>query len=105
MILVRYLTLVALVTWLGALADERFGDLLHRAHLLVYACGALTVTGLFVLKFMGPPPRAFVLRAAIAALMLLLALASGFVARGAANLLLTIDLGLGLILLIWYVRE
>jgi hypothetical protein len=105
MILVRYLTLVALVLWLGVLADERFGDLVHRAHLLVYACGAVTVTGLFVMKFMGPPPRAFVLRAAIASLMLLLALGAAFAARDAANLLLTVDLGLGLILLIWYVRE
>jgi hypothetical protein len=105
MIIVRYLTLVALVIWLGALVDERFGDLVRRAHLLTYACGAATVTGLFVLKFMGPPPRAFVMRAGIAVLMLLLALAAAFAPRAAANLLLTVDIGLGLVLLIWYVRE
>ena len=105
MILVRYLTLVALVIWLGALVDERFGDLERRAHLLAYACGAVTVTGLFVLKFMGPPPIAFVVRAGIALLMLALALAAAFVVRDLANLLLTIDIGLGLVLLIWYVRE
>ncbi len=63
MILVRYATLVALVIWLGAMVDERFGDLFRRAHLLTYACGAATVVGLFVLKFLGPPPMAFVLRA------------------------------------------
>jgi hypothetical protein len=105
MILVRYVTLVALVIWLGALVDERFGDLVRRAHLLTYASGAVTVTGLFVLKFMGPPPRAFVMRAVIAVLMLALALATTFVARDAANLMLTADIGLGLVLLIWYVRE
>ena len=105
MIVVRYVTLVALVIWLGALVDERFGDLVRRAHLLTYACGAVTVAGLFVLKFMGPPPRGFVIRAGITVLMLLLALATAFVAHDTANLLLTVDIGLGLVLLIWYVRE
>lgn len=105
MILVRYVTLVALVIWLGAMVDERFGDLLRRPHLISYACGAATVVGLFVLKFMGPPPMAFVVRAGIAVVMLALALGTAFVARGAGNVLLTINIGLGLVLLIWYVRE
>lgn len=106
MILVRYATLVALVIWLGAMVDERFGDLVRRAHLLTYACGAATVVGLFALKFLGPPPTAFVLRAGIAVLMLALALAAALIApRDAANLLMTINIGLGFVLLIWYVRE
>ena len=105
MIVVRYVTLVALVIWLGAMVDERFGELVRRAHLLTYACGAVTVVGLFVLKFMGPPPRAFVLRAGIALLMLAVAAAGAFVARDALNLLLTVNIALGLVLLIWYVRE
>jgi hypothetical protein len=105
MILVRYATLVALVLWLGVMVDDRFGDLLRRAHLIGYGCGAATVVGLFVLKFMGPPPMAFFLRAAIAVLMLALAVAAAFVARDISNLLLTVNIGLGLVLLIWYVRE
>src|SRR4051812_16879994 len=105
MILVRYATLVALVLWLGVMVDDRFGDLLRRAHLISYACGAATVVGLFVLKFMGPPPMAFVVRAAIAILMLCLSLAAAFVARDLSQLLLTVNIGLGLVLLIWYVRE
>ena len=105
MILVRYATLVALVIWLGAMVDERFGDLFRRAHLVAYGSGAATVVGLFVLKFMGPPPIAFVLRAGIAVLMLAIAAAAPFVARDASQLLMTVDIALGFVLLIWYVRE
>ena len=105
MILVRYATLVALVIWLGAMVDERFGGLFHGAHLIAYGCGAATVVGLFVLKFMGPPPIAFVLRAGIAVLMVAIAAAAAFVPRDASQLLLTVNIGLGFVLLIWYVRE
>jgi hypothetical protein len=34
-----------------------------------------------------------------------LAFAAAFVARDVANLLLTVNIGLGLVLLFWYVRE
>ena len=106
MILVRYGTLVALVIWLGAMVDERYGELFRRAHLLTYVCGAATVIGLFVLKFLGPPPMAFVVRAGIAVLMLAIAAAAAFAApRDVANLLMTVNIGLGFVLLIWYVRE
>ena len=106
MIVVRYATLVALVIWLGAMVDERFGDLFRRAHLLTYACGVATVVGLFVLKFLGPPPMAFFVRAAIAILMLAIAFAAAFLApREASNVLLTVNIGLGFVLLVWYVRE
>ena len=106
MILVRYVTLVALVIWLGAMVDERYGALFHRAHLVTYVCGAATVAGLFVLKFLGPPPMAFVLRAGIAVLMLAIAVAAALVAPpDVANLLMTVNIGLGFVLLIWYVRE
>jgi hypothetical protein len=105
MILVRYATLVALVIWLGVMVDERFGGVLRRPHLISYACGAAVVVGLFVLKFMGPPPMAFVMRAGIAVLMLVSALATAFVTHDVSNLLLTVNIGLGLVLLVWYVRE
>src|SRR5258706_15742971 len=106
MIIVRYATLVALVLWLGAMIGARFGELFRHAALMAYGCGAATIVGLFVLKFMGPPPRAFVARAAIAALMLIIAAASSLAAnRDTAAMLLTIDIVLGFVLLIWYVRE
>ena len=105
MILVRYVTLAALVIWLGALAGDQFGDL-RRIPLIPFACGAVLVVGLFVMKFMGPPPIGFAVRAGIAVLMLAIALAAAFVApRSASPLLMTANLGLGFVLLAWYVRE
>ena len=103
MLAVRYLALVALVVWLGGmavlgsivapstfrvlqaidpgngrvLAGALFGEVLGRFHLVAYACGAILVVCLFVMKFVGPPPRAFAIRAAIVAVMLALALYSG----------------------------
>jgi uncharacterized membrane protein YwaF len=106
MIVVRYATLVALVVWLGAMMGEQFGDLLRRVHLVTYACGAATVVGLFVMKFMGPPPRAFAVRAAIAVVMLALTLGSTLlVTRDVSAALMIVNIGLGLVLLNWYVRE
>jgi hypothetical protein len=106
MILVRYATLVALVIWLAAMMGERFGDLFRRAHLIGYACGATTVVGLFVLKFMGPPPMAFVMRVGLAVLMLAIALGSILLEnRDLSSMLTTVNIGLGFVLLIWYVRE
>jgi len=106
MIVVRYVTLVALVIWLGAMAGDQFGDLLRRIPLIPFACGAVMLVGLFVMKFMGPPPIGFVLRAGIALLMLAIALsATVVVPRGASPLLMTTNIALGFVLLIWYVRE
>ncbi len=106
MIVVRYLTLAALVLWIGVMLDARFGDVIRRAQLLPYACGAIVVTGLFAAKFLGPPPAAFVWRAAIAVLMLAIAVATAFVAPpDTVRLLHTVNLALGFLLLIWYVRE
>jgi hypothetical protein len=106
MIIVRYATLVALVLWLGAMINARFGNLLWRVDTISYGCGLVTVVGLFVMKFMGPPPHAFVPRAAIAVLMLLVAFASALPATGEfSTTLMVINIGLGLGLLYWYVRE
>jgi hypothetical protein len=109
MIVVRYATLMALVIWLGSMMGARFGELVGRFDLLAYACGAAVVVGLFVMKFLGPPPPAFIPRVAIVFLMLGIAVASAtFVARIAPDLskmLSAINIGLGLVLLFWYVRE
>ena len=72
-------TLVALVVWLGAMIDAAVRRPDPAAlTLILYGCGAATVVGLFVLKFIGPPPHAFVLRAGIAVLMLAIAAAAAF---------------------------
>jgi uncharacterized membrane protein len=164
MVVIRYLALTVLVIWLGGmvvlgllvapstfgvlqasapdpgsgrmLAGAVFGEILRRFHLLAYACGALLLVSLLAMKFIGPPPQAFVARAAIVALMLAIAIYSGVpVSREIAALqaqvsgpmsalpqtdarrarfdrlhslsttLMTINMGLGLVLLYWYVRE
>jgi hypothetical protein len=106
MILVRYATLVALVVWLGAMMNSRFGNLFWRVDTISYGCGLLTVVGLFVMKFMGPPPHAFVPRAAIVVLMLAIAFVSTLPATGEfSTTLMVVNIGLGLVLLYWYVRE
>jgi len=88
------------------MVDERFPDMLRRTLPVTYACGGATVVGLFMLKFLGPPPIAFVMRAGITVLMLAIAVASLFLApRDPSNLLMTVNIGLGFLLLIWYVRE
>jgi hypothetical protein len=104
MLVVRYVALVALVLWIGAMAGVLFPDVFARPLWLASACGAVIVVCLFVMKFVGPPPRSFVPRALITVLMLLLMLTS-IVLRTASATLLTINLVLGLVLLFWYVRE
>jgi hypothetical protein len=99
-IVVRYLALAALTVWLGSMsvlgvlvlptigralqtADGHLlpsgvlSEVLRLFHLLAYACGAVLLICLFVIKFVGPPPRAFKLRAVLVALMLAIALYSG----------------------------
>ena len=106
MIVVRYTTLVALVVWLGAMMSAPFVHLVGRTDLVAYGCGATIVVGLFVMKFMGPPPHAFVARVAIVALMLGMAFGSTqFVARDLSPMFSAANIALGFVLLFWYVRE
>ena len=106
MLLVRYATLVALVLWLGAMINERFGNLLWRVDTISYGCGIVTVVGLFVMKFVGPPPHAFVPRAALAVVMMLIAFTATLPAAGEfSTTLMAVNIGLGLVLLYWYARE
>jgi hypothetical protein len=159
---VRYLALMALVIWLGGmivigllvapstfrvlqaadplngrmLAGAVFGEVLRLFHLLAYGCGLVVLICLFLMKFIGPPPSAFVARAAIVVVMLALAFYSGIPVTRELNAiqskvtgpvsrlpqddprrvrfdrlhrtstaLMTINMGLGLVLLLWYVRE
>jgi choline-glycine betaine transporter len=106
MIVVRYGTLAALVLWLSAMLGARFGDLIGQRPLVSLACGAVTFVGLFAMKFLGPPPPAFVPRVAIVFVMLVLAAASAW--RGTSSTaawLLTVNICLGFVLLYWYTRE
>ena len=104
MLAVRYVVLVALVVWLGGMLTVFTGDLLRPIPLVAAGCGAIILLGLFVMKFIGPPPHGFIPRAVITAIMLLLVIASA-VYRTLAAQLMAITLALGLMLLFWYVRE
>jgi hypothetical protein len=102
MFAVRYVALAALVVWIGGQLTSVGGQLFDRPDLLAYACGAIIVVALLVMKFVGPPPHAFAPRFALVVLMLAIAAATGPRARSAA---LTVNLALGAVLLFWYVRE
>ncbi|HKB13185.1 MAG TPA: hypothetical protein VKD69_21120 [Vicinamibacterales bacterium] len=106
MIAVRFATLAALVFWLSALLAARFGDLFRRLDLVAYTCGTVAIVGLFVMKFIGPPPHGFIPRAALAFVMLAIAIASASMrAADTVAALLTLEIALGFVLLTWYVRE
>jgi hypothetical protein len=103
MIVIRYVTLAALVVWLGGmislgavvapstfrvlqatdpatgrmLAGTLFGEILRIFHLVAYTCGALMIIGLLAMKFIGPPPSGVIPRIALVVLMLALELYSG----------------------------
>lgn len=103
MLAVRYVVLTALVVWLGGmivlgaivapsafrvlqaadphggrvLAGLVFGEVLRQFHLVAYLCGGIVVVGLLLMKFVGPPPAAFVLRLAVVVFMLASAAYSG----------------------------
>lgn len=104
MVVVRYVALAALVVWLGGLVDVLYGDLSRQWRLVAFTCGGLVLISLLAMKFVGPPPRAFVARTAIVVVMIAIlgyAAAAGTPPRPA----LTIATALGFVLLFWYVRE
>jgi hypothetical protein len=113
MLVIRYAALLALVVWLGGmivlglivapatfqvleaanpaagheLAGSLFGTILWHFHLLAYGCAAVMLTCLFAIKFLGPPPASFIPRVSIVAVMLIVALYSGYpIARGIVQL-------------------
>jgi hypothetical protein len=113
MIAVRYAALAALVVWLGGmivlgglvapstfrvlqgeqaaagrtLAGALFGEILRQFSIVGYVCGGVILLSLIVLKLVGPPPRAFPLRAIIVSIMLATAVYAGVpVAREIAQI-------------------
>jgi hypothetical protein len=103
MFVVRYVALAALVVWLGALQCVLLGGSLPYFTAIAYACGALLVVSLTTLKFVGPPPRAFFIRAGIVIVMLLVTLADRWLVTGSAPLVTNVVLGFTL--LAWYAHE
>lgn len=105
MLALRYAYVLALVVWLGgmlalgaivapatfqvlqasapdigrALAGELFGQILARFHYVAYGCGGVMLISLLVIAVLGPRPRAFAVRLAVIATMLLIALYSGVI--------------------------
>ena len=103
MVVVRYAALAALVVWLAGMLAIVFGDAI-RQPLVPLACGAIVFLSLVVVKFVGPPPRAFFVRIGIVLLMIVVA-ALTFAAIAPARAALAANLALGAILLFWYVLE
>ena len=103
MIAVRYVALAALVVWLGGSMASVAGEIFQRLDLLSYGCGAVIIICFFIMKFMGPPPRAFLPRLGLVVLMLLVAAYAGL--RHPSTAILSLNVGFGAILLFWYIRE
>jgi hypothetical protein len=107
---VRFAALLALAVWTGGLAAPfwlsggRTADVAGAARTLGYVCGTIQLLALIVIKLVGPPPRHFPVRAALAALMLAI-VAAGDALHVASGAPMAIDFVLALILLSWYARE
>src|SRR2546428_10394219 len=104
MLAVRYVALAALVVWLGGMVTVVFGDLLRPYHVVALVCGAVILVSLFVMKFVGPPPHAFVPRASLTALMLLILCVSAPF-RSVLGPLIALHLYLPILLLLLFVRR
>ncbi len=104
MTFVRYVALAALALWLGVLAGALGGDTLRHIHIVSAVCGAVILIALLAMKFIGPPPRAFFVRAAIVvAMVAMMGYTALWSAASTAMLAATTALGFGL--LAWYARE
>lgn len=105
MLVLRYAYALALAVWLGGmvalgaivapstfqvletqqasagrvLAGAVFGTVLNRFQWIAYACGAVVLITLAVMALLGPRPKGFAARSAIAVIMLGVALYAGFV--------------------------
>lgn len=106
---VRYVTLVALVVWVGGLVALRLlaapsSETFPQFELVEYACGAVILLGLLVLKFVGPPPVGFIARMALVSVMLATAISSDFW-NLASTIPQTVEIVFGLALLFWHAKE
>jgi len=108
MFVVRLVALIALAAWMGGMVVSLWlmcdADLGRQTRTLGYACGAVVIVSLFVMKFVGPPPRHFVARAVIAAVMVGL-VAVAHAAKIVSAVPIAVNVILSAVLLAWYVRE
>jgi hypothetical protein len=107
MFVVRYVALVALSLWLGdvlLLAGGAAPAAVRSLQLVGYLCGALVLVSLFIIKFVGPPPRAFTVRAGLVLVLLVLSAYAGEF-RESPRWLATVNVALAMLLLAWYARE
>ncbi len=124
MFVVRYLALAALAVWVGGLMlilmRTTGGDPSGQFFPVAAACGAIIIACFFVMKFMGPPPHAFVVRAGIVFAMTALTVYARVYTHSALltpmlttlltplltpRSVATVNVALGFILLAWYARE
>jgi hypothetical protein len=103
MVVVRYAALAALVVWLAGMLAGLFGQELHRPYVPL-ACGAIVLVSLVIIKFVGPPPRAFIARASIVGIMLIVAVLA-WVSRVPSSVAIPVNLAFAAVLLFWYVNE
>jgi hypothetical protein len=103
---VRYVALLMLALWVADVIGILAGVVAPTPtlRLVPYAAGGLIIAAFIVLKFVGPPPRAFPIRTGMVVLMLAIAI-YGEVADPRSRMPRLIDAGFGLVLLLWYVRE
>ena len=111
MFAVRYVALAALVAWVGGmflllLIGSPSAELARLVQRVAIVCGAVILVALFTMKFVGPPPRAFPLRAAVTGAMLAAAIATTLTTAKSASHELTVATMIGgLFLLTFYARE
>ena len=98
---VRYVALAALAVWLGGTVAALAGDIGRHLDAVAYGCGGVMLVGLFLMKFVGPPPHAFVARVALVVAMLA---TTALASRAGVNVL-PINATIGFVLLFWYARE
>ena len=109
MFVVRYVALVALAIWLGGMVAPFWFDagparVPPLSRQLAYTCGAAALVSLFLLKFVGPPPRAFPFRAALVVLMLTI-VTYAHVMSVTSVVPTALNIAIGLILMAWYAHE
>jgi hypothetical protein len=108
MFVVRYVALVALAIWVGGMVAPFWmiqpAEVPPLSGPLAYACGGTELVSLFVLKFVGPPPRAFPVRAVLVVLMLGTAAAAQAMRVTSVTPVL-LNVTAGLVLLSWNARE
>jgi hypothetical protein len=107
MFVVRYAAVAALAIWLGAAAIVAAGhaspELLRCAPGVAYVCGAAILVSLTIMKFVGPPPHAYALRAGLVSLMIAASAIASI--RRTPLAAAAVNTGVGLVLLGWYARE